>query len=125
MIHHNMTSVPKANIHGVFTIEQYITIKTPHTLHHIANEMIPIYERLSDTNLLKRMQRGGTQTIFVGKDKLHGAVASAISAGGHTLDTGCQKIVYRTTSITKYIYKKTLTSKEYTSPKEHLKPTSK
>ena len=54
--------------------------------------MIPIYERLSDPNLLKRMMRGKTQnaneslhnvigsrcpkTIFVGK--LHGAVATAI-----------------------------------------------
>ena len=58
--------------------------------------MIPIYERLSDPNLLKRMIRGKTQnaneslhnviwsrcpkTIFVGKHKLHGAVATAISS---------------------------------------------
>ena len=58
--------------------------------------MIPIYERLSDSNLLKRMIRGKTQnaneslhnviwsrypkTIFVGKHKLHGAVVTAISS---------------------------------------------
>ena len=62
----------------------------------VAKEMIPIYERLSDPNLLKRMIRGKTQnaneslhnviwsrcpkTIFVGKHKLHGAVATAISS---------------------------------------------
>ena len=58
--------------------------------------VIPNYERLSDPNLLKRMMRGKTQnaneslhnviwsrcpkTIFMGKHKLHGAVATAISS---------------------------------------------
>ena len=62
----------------------------------VAKEMIPIYEKLSDPNLLKRMIRGRTQnaneslhnviwsrcpkTIFLGKHKLHGAVATAISS---------------------------------------------
>ena len=56
----------------------------------------PIYDRLSDPNLLKGMEQKKTQnanetlhnvrwsrcskTVFVGYHKLHGAVASAISA---------------------------------------------
>ena len=62
----------------------------------VAKEMVPIYDRLSDPNLLKRMEQGKTQnaneslhnviwsrcpkTVFVGYHKLHGAVASAIAA---------------------------------------------
>ena len=62
----------------------------------VATEMIPIYERMSDSNLLKRMEKGKTQNtneclhsviwsrcpkhVFVGKHKLEGAVASAISS---------------------------------------------
>ena len=62
----------------------------------VAKEMVPIYDRLSDENLIQRMQKGKTQnaneslhnviwgrcpkTVFVGHRKLHGAVASAIAA---------------------------------------------
>ena len=69
-------------------------IKTPLD-STVAKEMILIYERLSDPNLLKHMIHCKTQnaneslhnviwsrcpnTIFVGKHKLHGAVATAIS----------------------------------------------
>ena len=70
-------------------------IKTPLD-STVAKEMIPNYERLSDPNLRKRMMQGKTQnaneslhyviwsrcpkTIFMGKHKLHGAVATAISS---------------------------------------------
>ena len=62
----------------------------------VVKEMVPIYDRLSDHNLLKRMEQGKTQnaneslhnviwsrcprTVFVGYHKLHGAVALAIAA---------------------------------------------
>ena len=62
----------------------------------VAREMIPVYERLTDPNLLERMKLGKTQnsneslhnviwsrcpkTVFVGKHKVHGAVASAVAA---------------------------------------------
>ena len=62
----------------------------------VAREMIPVYERLTDPNLMERMKLGKTQnsneslhnviwsrcpkTTFVGKHKLHGAVASAVAA---------------------------------------------
>ena len=61
----------------------------------VVQEMVPVYERMSDANLLKRMEKGKTQnaneclhsviwsrcpkTVFVGKHKLHGAAASAIA----------------------------------------------
>ena len=60
----------------------------------VGHEMLPIYERMTDTNLLQRMEKGQTQnaneclhsviwsrcskTMFVGKHKLHGAAASAV-----------------------------------------------
>ena len=62
----------------------------------VAKSMTAIYERMTDSNLLKKMQRGLTQnaneslhsviwsrcpkTVFVGKQKLHGAVASAVAS---------------------------------------------
>ena len=74
----------------------------PHNTHikyplatSVAQEMIPIYERMSDANLLKRMEKGKTQnaneclhsviwsrcpkTVFIRKEKLHGAAAAAIA----------------------------------------------
>ena len=61
----------------------------------VVQEMVPVYEQMSDANLLKRMEKGKTQnaneclhsviwsrcpkTVFVGKHKLHGAAASAIA----------------------------------------------
>ncbi len=60
----------------------------------VCKAMVPVYQRMSDTNLLKRLQKGQTQnsneclhsviwsrcskTVFVGHRKLHGAVASAV-----------------------------------------------
>ena len=60
----------------------------------VSKAMVPVYQRMSDTNLLKRLQKGQTQnsneslhsviwsrcskTVFVGHRKLHGAVASAV-----------------------------------------------
>ena len=62
----------------------------------VAKAMMPVYTRMSDMNLLKRMQKGKTQnaneclhsviwsrcskTVFVGHRKLSGAVAMAIGA---------------------------------------------
>ena len=85
----------KAVAKGVLPPSHTDNIKTPLD-STVAKEMIPNYERLSDLNLLKRMMRGKTQnaneslhnviwprcpkTIFMGKHKLHGAVATAISS---------------------------------------------
>ena len=62
---------------------------------NVANAMVPVYERMSDTNLLGRMVKGKTQnaneslhsviwsrcpkTVFVGVRRVCGAVASAIA----------------------------------------------
>ncbi|XP_046339365.2 uncharacterized protein LOC125381038 [Haliotis rufescens] len=62
----------------------------------IAEKMVPVYQRMSDENLLKRMVKGKTQnaneclhsviwsrcpkTVFVGARRLHRAVASAIAS---------------------------------------------
>ena len=85
----------KAVAKGVFLHSHTDNIKTPLD-STVAKEIIPNYERLSDPNLLKHMMRGKTQnaneslhnviwsrcpkTIFMGKHKLHGAVATAISS---------------------------------------------
>ena len=64
--------------------------------YEVAEAMLPIYTRMSDPNLMQRLAKGKTQnpneclhsvvwsrcpkTVFVGRHKLHGAVASAVSA---------------------------------------------
>ena len=61
----------------------------------VAQELLPVYQRMADPNLLKRLAKGKTQnaneclhsviwskcpkTVFVGKQRLDGAVASAVS----------------------------------------------
>ena len=95
--HHNMNwcFINKAVAKGVLPPSHTDNIKTPLD-STVAKEMITNYERLSDPNLLKHMMRGKTQnaneslhnliwsrcpkTIFMGKHKLHGAVATAISS---------------------------------------------
>ena len=63
--------------------------------HNVAQEMLPVYTRMPDPNLLKRLAKGKTQnpneclhsviwsrcpkTVFVGRHKLQGAAASAIA----------------------------------------------
>ena len=63
--------------------------------YDVAEAMLPVYRRMSDPNLLKRLAKGKTQnpneclhsvvwsrcpkTVFVGRQKLHGAPASAVS----------------------------------------------
>ena len=44
----------------------------------VAKEMIPIYERLSDPNLLKRMIRGKTQNA---NESLHNVIWSRVPCG--------------------------------------------
>ena len=64
--------------------------------NEVAQEMVPIYKRMSEPNLLKRLARGKTQntneclhsviwsrcpkTVFIGARKLNGAVASAVAS---------------------------------------------
>ena len=63
--------------------------------YEVAEAMLPVYERMSNPNLLKRLAKGKTQnsneclhsviwsrcpkTIFVGRHKLQGAAASAVA----------------------------------------------
>lgn len=70
---------------------------TSHTLSYdVSKEMIPIFKRVSDLNLMRRLAKGKTQnpnecfhsvvwsrcpkTVFVGAHKLSGAVAKAVSS---------------------------------------------
>lgn len=64
--------------------------------YEVAQELVPVYRRMTDPNLLTRLARAKTQnanecfhsviwsrcpkTIFVGKERLHGAVAAAVGA---------------------------------------------
>ena len=80
----------------------------------VVQEMIPVYERMSDTNLLKRMEKGKTQntneclhsviwsrcpkTVFIGKHKLHGAIASFNEGSSH-LSQVMQKMAIETNEL--------------------------
>ena len=96
----------------------------PHSTHikhklaiTVAQEMIPIYKRMSDAHLIKRMEKGKTQNSneclqcylvkvsensFIGKHKLHGAAASAVAVfneGSIKLSQVMERLVIETNQI--------------------------
>ena len=85
-------------------------------VHHklafdVAQEMLPVYRRMSDPNLLKRLAKGKTQnpneclhsvlwsrcpkTIFVGRHRIQGAAASAVAA----FNGGCSQLTHLMDSL--------------------------
>ena len=93
-----------------------------------------MYERMSDTNLLKWMEKGKTQntneclhsviwsrcqkTVFIGKHKLHGATASAIASfneGSSDLSQVMQKMAIVTNELL-IVYMEEIDQRRITSP---------
>ena len=85
----------------------------------VAEAMIPVYTRMSDPNLLKRLAKGKTQnpneclhsvvwsrcpkTVFVGKNRLDGAVARGVSvfnSGASQLSTLMESLAVEVNEIT-------------------------
>ncbi len=85
----------------------------------VAEKLVPVYRRMSDDNLLKRMQHGGTQntneclnsviwsrcpkTVFVGKQRVEAAVGMAVSTfneGASAITDVMQNLWLESTVIT-------------------------
>ncbi len=85
----------------------------------VAEQMVPVYRRMSDESLLKRMQHGGTQntneclnsviwsrcpkTTFVGKRRVEAAVGMAVTSfneGASAISTAMDSLWMESTAVT-------------------------
>ena len=92
----------------------------------VVQEMIPVYKRMSDTKLLKRMEKGKTQntneclhsviwsrcpkTVFIGKHKLHGVLVEAYKGTRRKHNMKYRKIGLTTSQYGQSFFPKTISS---------------